>query len=111
MLGTFLLTDVIGNLLPLAGDGVLDLANRKLGEFHQTLLLAGGMFAVVFVLMQAISGKGSVARIVVAGIAAAVFLFIIHNTDFLRKQVDNELNSAPSPLFVEDDHPVTGDHS
>lgn len=92
-----LVTDAAQVIHSAAGDGILDWSNGKIGE---TGALMRGLAVVVgigFVIFQAIASRGAMARIIMSGLAAAVFIWIVFNVTSLRDRVDNEINSAPEP--------------
>lgn len=79
-----------------AEDGILDWGSAKATEALTVLRLFGTVLAVGFVLYQGVASRGALARIIISGIAAGVFVWIIWNVDDLRDRVDNEVNSAPA---------------
>lgn len=74
--------------------GILDWLTTKLGDVQslfRLLSLVGGMG---FVIYQAIASRGALARIVIAGLAAAVFIWIVWNVTALKTRVNDEFNGA-----------------
>lgn len=91
--------DTISALIPLAaggnGEGILDWITLKLGDVRtlfRTVALVGGMG---FVIWQAILSKGALSRIIVSGIAAGVFVWIVFNVTSLEERIGNEMNAVP----------------
>jgi hypothetical protein len=86
-----------------AGTGLLDWLTTKLSELQsmfRTLSVVGGMG---FVIWQAIASRGAMARIIVSGLAAALFVWIVWNITNLQERVDQEVNAAtftPAQLLV-----------
>lgn len=82
--------------LPAAGSstGILDWLTTKLADLQalfRTLSVVGGMG---FVIWQGIQSRGAMARIIIAGIAAAVFIWIVWNVTNLQNRVGNEVNAS-----------------
>lgn len=89
---------VVPQLLPLAaGDGILDWGNGKIAETETLLKGLAIVIGIVFVIVQAVMSRGAMARIVISGLAAAIFVWVVFNVTDLRDRVDNEVNSAPAP--------------
>lgn len=78
------------------GDGLIDWGNTKVGEVTGLLRGVAGVAGVLFVLWQGIASRGAMARIIVSGLAAGVFLWIVWNVTDLRDRVDNEVNAVPA---------------
>ena len=78
----------------LAGTGILDTANTKAAAVQVTLRLGAGVGALFFVIKNAISSGGAISRIVVAGAAAGVFMWIVFNVTDLQNRVGTEVNGA-----------------
>jgi len=78
------------------GDGILDWGNGKvaeLGAFFRGFSIVAG---IGFVIVQALVSRGAFSRIIVSGLAAAVFIYVVFNVTDLRDRVGNELQSAPA---------------
>lgn len=84
---------------PGGGDsGILDWLTTKLAAtqtLFRTIGITGGMG---FVIWQGIVSRGALARIIIAGIAAGIFVWIVWNVTSLQDRVDNEVNGARSPF-------------
>lgn len=78
----------------LAGTGILDTANTKAAAIQVTLRAGAGVGALFFVIKNAISSGGAIARIVVAGLAAGVFMWIVFNVTDLQNRVGTEVTGA-----------------
>jgi hypothetical protein len=78
------------------GDGILDWGNGKITEAGGLLRGLSVVVGIGFVIWQAIASRGAMARIVMSGLAAAVFIWIVFNVTALRDRVDNEVNSSPT---------------
>lgn len=78
----------------LAADGILDTISVKATEAQAVLRVIASLASIGFVLYQAISSRGAMARILVSGLAAGVFVWIVFNVTELSDRVDNEVNAA-----------------
>lgn len=79
-----------------SGTGVIDWLTNKLADLQalfRTLSVVGGMG---FVIWQGIQSRGAMARIIIAGIAAGVFIWIVWNVTNLQARVGNEVNASSS---------------
>ncbi|MDP3893616.1 hypothetical protein [Nocardioides sp.] len=78
-----------------ANDDLIGFTNQKITDignlFRGFSLVAG----IGFVIVQAIISRGAMARIIISGLAAALFIYIVFNVTDLSDRVDNELSSAP----------------
>ena len=78
----------------LAADGILDTISEKATEAQGVLRVIASVASIGFVIYQAISSRGAMARILVSGLAAGVFVWIVFNVTELSDRVDNEVNAA-----------------
>ena len=78
----------------LAGTGLLDTTTEKLQDLQGVLRLFAAVAGVGFVIFQGIASRGAMARILISGLAAGVFVWIVFNVTDLRDRVDNEVNAA-----------------
>ncbi len=92
-----LVTDVAHTIVAASGDGILDWGNGKITEAGGLLRGLSVVVGIGFVIFQAIASRGAMARVIMSGLAAAVFIWIVFNVTSLRDRVDNEINSAPEP--------------
>ena len=74
-----------------AGQGLLDWLTSKLTELQSTFRLLSVVGGMGFVIWQAIASRGAMARIIVSGLAAALFVWIVWNITSLQDRVDNEV--------------------
>ncbi len=89
--------------------GILDWGNGKvaqLGTFFRGFSIVGG---VGFVIFQALASRGAFSRIIISGLAAAVFIWIVFNVTSLRDRVGKDLQTAPAHSWVH--HGAAVDHS
>lgn len=85
--------DLIAELAPMASSGIFDLLNEKLGDLRSLILVAAVVAGSGFVLWQAITSRGNLARIVVSGIGAAVLIYLVYNVTDLKDRVGNEIDN------------------
>ena len=87
-----------------AGDagsqGILDLISQKNQEVQTVARSLGVTAAVIFVIVNAIKSSMAIARIVVAGLAAGVFVWVVWNITDLQSRVNDEVNSMPAVTSV-----------
>ncbi len=96
MSALMLVTDAAQLIVAAGGDGILDWGNGKIGETGGVLRGLSVVVGIGFVIFQAIASRGAMARIIMSGLAAAVFIWIVFNVTDLRDRVDNEINSGPA---------------
>lgn len=91
---------MVTEVVPMTGGGILDWLGAK-NASTQSLFRALSITAGIgFVLYQAIVSRGAMARVIVSGIAAAVFIWIVHNVTSVSDRVNNEVNSMPAPVVM-----------
>ena len=77
-----------------ASGGVIDWLTNKTaalsGLFRSFSVVAG----MGFVIWQALASRGAFARIIISGIAAGVFIWIVWNVTSLQDRVGEEVNAA-----------------
>mgnify|MGYP001222987150 CR=1 FL=1 len=81
----------------LAADGILDWMTAKNSQTQSLLKAMAVTVGVLFVIWQAIASRGAMARIIIAIIAAGVFVWGVFNVTTIKDRVGNEVNSAPTP--------------
>jgi len=80
-----------------AGGGIIDWLTGK-NAAVQTLSRAFSITAgIIFVIYQAIVSRGAMARVIIAGIAAGIFIWIVFNVTDLQTRVQNEVNAIQAP--------------
>lgn len=87
-------------LVPLAGGGVLDWVQGKNADVLVTLREVVITIAVVFVVFKAIEAKFTIARIVMAVLAAGIFLWAVMNIDTIQDWVTKEAEASPQIQMV-----------
>lgn len=92
---TLMLLEHTSQIVPMAGDGVLDFLDTKISEAGTVLKGFSVVAGIGFVVFQAIVSRGAMARIIMSGLAAGIFVWIVWNVTTVKDRVDNEVNSAP----------------
>ena len=80
------------------GTGLLDWLTNKLTELQGVFRLLSVVGGMGFVIWQGISSRGAMARIIIAGIAAGIFIWIVWNVTALQTRVNNEVNAVRAPV-------------
>lgn len=91
------LTQEVSTALPLAdiqAGGILDWVDAKNTQAQSTFRSLSVFIAIVFVVWQAISSKMAMARVIISGLAAGVFIYIVWNVTKLKDRVDEEIGSS-----------------
>ncbi len=107
-MSTLMLLTETAQTTVMAGDGILDFLDVKVGEVGSLLRTFSIVAGIGFVVWQAIASRGAMARIVISGLSAAVFVWIVFNVTQVRDRVDNEINSAPASHFDQTQLSPTG---
>lgn len=76
------------------GDGVLDMLTTLNTETLTVLRALAITLAVVFVIWQAVVSRMAMARIIVATLAAGIFVWAVLNVTAVKDLVNNELNAT-----------------
>jgi len=77
--------------------GILDWINAKSSELQTVGRGLAVTFGIVFVIYQAIVSRGAMARVIIAGIAAGIFIWIVWNVTALKDRVGQEVNATRAP--------------
>lgn len=80
------------------GTGLLDWLTNKLTDLQGVFRLLSVVGGMGFVIWQGISSRGAMARIIIAGIAAGIFIWIVWNVTALQNRVNNEVNAERAPV-------------
>ena len=82
------------------GQGILDWLTAKNSQ-TQTLLRAMAVtLGIIFVIWQAVSSRGAMARVIIAIVAAGIFVWGVWNVTDIKDRVENEVN-ALGPVVVQ----------
>lgn len=79
------------------GTGLLDWLTNKLTDLQGVFRLLSVVGGMGFVIWQGISSRGAMARIIISGIAAGIFIWIVWNVTALQSRVNNEVNAERDP--------------
>jgi len=99
---------------PGGGQGILDWLTAKNSQ-TQTLLRAMAVtLGIIFVIWQAVSSRGAMARVIIAIVAAGIFVYGVWNVTDIKDRVENEVNALgpavvqlhPEPPSVRAVHPA-----
>ena len=93
-------------LVPLEG-GLLDFVQGKNADVLTTVRDVGLTIAVFFIVFKAIEAKFSMARVVIALMAAGIFLWGLNNVDTIKGWFKNEAE-ASTPVQVVHPGPPSG---
>lgn len=74
--------------------GILDWVDNKTSQATVTIRTFSVLLAIIFVIVAAVMSRMSMARVLIAGITAGLFVWIVFNVTSLRDRVDNEINAS-----------------
>ena len=77
------------------GTGILDTLTTKNDEVKTLLRAFSSVAGILFVIINAIKSGGALGRIVVSGLCAGVFVWIVFNVTELKDRVNTEVTAAP----------------
>ncbi len=80
----------------LACAGILDCATTKVEELRIFFRGFSVVAGIGFVIFQALASRGAFARIIISGLAAGVFIWIVWNVTDLRDRVGKEIDTTPA---------------
>ena len=87
-----------------SGDGLLDWLTAKNGQTQTVLRGLAVTLGIIFVIWAAVASRGAMARIIIAIVAAGVFIWGVFNVTSIKDRVGNEVN-ASGPSVVQLAHP------
>lgn len=82
------------------GDGILDWLTAKNTTTQKLLRAASITAAIIFVLLEAIRSRMAMARVIIAGVAAGLLVWIVFNVTSLQDRVGNEVESSPATTRI-----------
>lgn len=94
-----MLVDLQSTLALIPMEGFLDLISRKNTQTQTLLRGIAITLGVIFVIIQGVSSRGSLARIIVSGLAAGLFIWVVWNVTDVRDKVGAEFG-APGYISV-----------
>lgn len=91
------MNDVLAALItvPLQTEGIFDWVNEKNASAMAAARGLSITIAIIFLLVTAARTKLAAAPIIIAGIIAAIFVWIVFNVTKLDDRVDTEMSSGP----------------
>ena len=100
-------------LIPL--EGLLDWITQKNAETQNVLLGVAITIGIIFVIWQALLSRGAMARIIIAALAAGIFVWAVWNITSVKDMVGGEftgfisltpVHASPAPLTPAPDTPT-----
>lgn len=91
-----------------AGPGFIDWATNLNNEVKTLVLAVVWTLGILFVVIQGVATRGSMARIILAGIGAGIFIWIAHNVMDVSDSVGNELPGAAPAVEIVHTGPSSG---
>lgn len=81
-------------LIPL--EGVLDWITKKNVQTQSVLMAVAITIGIIFVIWQALLSRGAMARIIIAALAAGIFVWAVWNITSLKNMVGGEFTASIS---------------
>lgn len=78
--------------------GLLGTINVKSEEAKETVRIVSGLVAIAFVVFQAAASRMAMGRIIVASLAAAVFMWVVFNITAVQDKVGEDLQTMPASV-------------
>lgn len=91
-----------------AGPGLLDWADNLNTELQNLILAVVITLAIIGVVITAVASRFNMAKIIVAGIVAGLFVWVAFNVTVLRDTVGNDLPGAAPALQIVHTGQLTG---
>lgn len=92
-------------IIPLESTGIFDWFNEKNASAQAAARGFSITAAIIFVIVTAIISKLAAARVIIAGIIAGIFVWIVFNVTDLENRVDNEMSGGVAAVQAAPDHP------
>lgn len=105
--GTQLITDPTVISASSSG-GILDWVDNKASQATNTIRGVTVLLAILFVVVAAVMSRMSMARVLIAGIAAGLFIWIVFNVTSIQDRVDSEINASGAVTGSTVSGPVAG---
>lgn len=93
--------------VPAADGGLLDWVSAKNTQAQTLARALAVTLGIGFVILAAVASRGSMSRIIVAGLAAGLFIWVVMNVTAVKDRVGNEIESAPAPAATAPGPPPT----
>lgn len=85
---------VATHMVTLAGNnGIISWLDNKTTDVHSLLVHVGGTAAVGFLIWVAFKAKGAMAAIIVGGLSAGLFAYLVTDVNSVKTRLANEGNS------------------
>jgi hypothetical protein len=97
-------TGTLAAVMP-AGDGIIAWLTTKNTETLTLVRAAAVTLACIFVIMNAVSSRGAMARIIISLAAAGVFVWGVFNVTTIKDRVGDEVGSL-APVSAAAPHQV-----
>lgn len=81
-------------------EGVLPWINRKGTEAQDSMRTVAVLVALGFVIFNAFKSRGAMSAILVSGLVAGVFLWIVWSVTAIKDRVGDELNNTSMPAVT-----------
>lgn len=96
-------------VVPMAGgDGILDWLTLKNSQTQTLLRGVAITLGVIFVVIQGVSSRGAMARIIISLIAAGIFVWGVYSVTDIKDRIENEVNAmGPQVVQVAQFSPLT----
>jgi len=91
-----------------AAEGLIDWGIELNSSALNLIRLLAITLGILFVVIRAVATRGAMSQIIVAGIAAAIFIWIAFNVTELRDAVGNDLPGASAVVSTARPAPVGG---
>lgn len=91
----------------LAG-GILDWVDAKSTQATTTIRGVSILLAIIFVVVAAVVSRMAMARVLIAGIAAGLFIWIVFNVTSIQERVGNEIGVGGVSTTVTTAAPTAG---
>lgn len=83
-------------LTPLAGDGILDMLEKSNVKVQSLVRAVAITIALIFTIYIAVQSRLSMAKIIVAGLAGGLLIWLVFNVTAVKDKIGNDLDSASS---------------
>lgn len=81
-------------VLASSAGGILDWVDTKSTQATTTVRGVSILLAIIFVVVAAVVSRMAMARILIAGIAAGLFIWIVFNVTSIQDRVGNEIDAG-----------------
>lgn len=89
------MVNLVPAIMPMAADGLLGWIESEAAALDATVKTVGVVVAVIMFLYVSLRNGFALARMIMAGLVAGLFIVIITNVQWFSTKVGNELGAAP----------------